>query len=453
MAMRQTAVAPPAKDLNISLSGLDRAEELEQRSQLEESFQLYESSIGTMLKVLRENSSLPGNVDRDVLAERVGVALSAAESIKVKIREREGRLVAEKKPKAVTIEEWGESSFQSTASSRGPLSIISAVTAALSRSGSSRSIEGMVVEDSRKKPQGSAKTLPPPKSLAYAAATVSSSNRAHARSYSGSLMGNLGRGGSGKTAAGSDPTVTSSTQVHFRRRQQQPNKPPKQQAQQRHRAKRSNLDYANDSIVQTIKSDLYVDGSSISTTWDDVSGLGDAKRALQEAAILPLLRPDLYTGLRKAPRGILLYGPPGTGKTMLVRAVAHESQCILFACTASALTSKWHGEGEKIIRTLFRMAADVAPAILFFDEIDALLSKRKGDEHEASRRFKTEFMVQMDGIVAVGGSGSCESFDRDNEEIHRILIVGCTHFSWDIDDAIMRKFQKRINIPLPYDCS
>jgi SpoVK/Ycf46/Vps4 family AAA+-type ATPase len=176
--------------------------------------------------------------------------------------------------------------------------------------------------------------------------------------------------------------------------------------------------------------------------------LDDATRSLQEAAILPLLRPDLYTGLRSPPRGILLYGPPGTGKTMLVKAVAHESQCILFACTASALTSKWHGEGEKLVRTLFRMASDVAPSILFFDEIDALLSSRKAEgEHEASRRFKTEFMVQVDG-VASGGDGGGSSEGADDVQ-HRVLIIGCTNCPWDIDDAVMRRFQRRIYIPLP----
>ena len=170
-----------------------------------------------------------------------------------------------------------------------------------------------------------------------------------------------------------------------------------------------------------------------STTWDDVAGLENAKRSLQESAILPLIRPDLYTGLRK-PQNILLYGPPGTGKTMLVRAVAHESQCLLFACSASALTSKWLGEGEKLVRTLFRVASDVAPSIIFVDEMDALLSSRKADEHEATRRFKTEFMVQMDGLKANEGS---------------VLVVGCTNCPWDVDDAVMRRFPRRIYVPLP----
>eukprot|EP00978_Attheya_sp_CCMP212_P048696 scaffold562234_cov138-Attheya_sp.AAC.1 len=192
-----------------------------------------------------------------------------------------------------------------------------------------------------------------------------------------------------------------------------------------------------------VKNELYVESSMLHTSWNDIAGLAVAKRSLQEAAILPLLRPDLYTGLRQPPKGILLYGPPGTGKTMLVKAVAHESKCLLFACTASALTSKWHGEGEKLVRTLFRVASDVSPAIVFLDEIDSLLSSRGGgNEHEASRRFKTEFMVQMDGIIA-------GKDDKSNDVQKRVLVLGCTNCPWDIDDAVMRRFQRRIYVPLP----
>jgi len=206
---------------------------------------------------------------------------------------------------------------------------------------------------------------------------------------------------------------------------------------------------------------MYVDSKTLTTTWNDITGLREPKQALQEAAILPLLRPDLYTGLRSPPRGILLYGPPGTGKTMLVRAVAHESECILFACSASSMTSKWVGEGEKLVRTLFRMASDVAPSIVFLDEMDALLGRRRSDgntEQESSRRFKTEFMVQMDGIAAGSGSGNVNRNNDDAEELqqqheenlkNRILLIGCTNCPWDIDDAVMRRFQRRIYVPLP----
>ena len=197
---------------------------------------------------------------------------------------------------------------------------------------------------------------------------------------------------------------------------------------------------SQDPLVKTIKSDLYIDPSKLhSTTWNDIAGLADAKQALQEAAILPLMRPDLFSGLRR-PRNILLYGPPGTGKTLLVKAVAHESSCVLFVCTASAMTSKWHGEGEKLLRTLFQVARAAAPSIIFVDEMDALLSSRKSDgEHEASRRFKTEFMTSMDGIVKNGG----------DENGKHLLVIAATNCPWDIDSAVLRRFPRRIYVPLP----
>lgn len=199
-----------------------------------------------------------------------------------------------------------------------------------------------------------------------------------------------------------------------------------------------------DDMTQLIFSDIYVDSATLSTRWSDVVGLQRAKQALQEAVILPMLRPDLYTNLRSPPRAVLLYGPPGTGKTLIVKAVAYESKCSLFSCSASSLTSKWVGESEKLLRTLFHVAESCAPSIIFVDEIDSLLSKRSESEHEASRRFKTEFMVQMDGckkdtFTSVEGDATANT----------ILVIGCTNCPWDIDDAIMRRFQRRIYIPLP----
>lgn len=198
---------------------------------------------------------------------------------------------------------------------------------------------------------------------------------------------------------------------------------------------------SKDPMVQTIKAELYVPHSQLQeASWDEIAGLAEAKQSLQENAILPMIRPDLFNGLRR-PRNILLYGPPGTGKTLLVKAVAKESSCLLFVCTASSLTSKWHGEGEKLLRTLFQVARDAAPSLIFIDEMDALLSSRKSDgEHEASRRFKTEFMTQMDGLV----HGSASSVDGKH-----LLLIACTNCPWDIDPAVMRRFPRRLYIPLP----
>lgn len=205
-------------------------------------------------------------------------------------------------------------------------------------------------------------------------------------------------------------------------------------------------DKTMDEFSQSVLSDFLVDsGTLLHTTWDDISGLDSVKRALQETAILPLVRPDLFSGLRR-PHNILLYGPPGTGKTMLVRAVAHESQSALFCVTAASLTSKWMGESEKLVRALFGMARQMAPSLIFMDEVDSLLSARKSEgEHEASRRVKTEFMVQMDGIST---HVAPKEADVRQQQLH-VLVLGCTNCPWDLDTAVLRRFPRRIYVPLP----
>eukprot|EP01034_Spumella_vulgaris_P026162 gene26162-32697_t len=175
--------------------------------------------------------------------------------------------------------------------------------------------------------------------------------------------------------------------------------------------------------------------SSPGVRWEDIAGLGFAKQTLQEAVILPNLRPDLFTGLRSPPKGVLLFGPPGTGKTLLAKAVATESGFCFFSITSSAVTSKYLGEGEKLMKALFEVARSKQPSVIFFDEIDALMSTRKENEHEASRRLKTEFMTQVDGATT-----SAED---------RILIMAATNIPWEIDEAVLRRLAKRIYVPLP----
>lgn len=134
--------------------------------------------------------------------------------------------------------------------------------------------------------------------------------------------------------------------------------------------------------------------SSPNVSWDDVKGLADVKRTLNETIVLPTLKPEIFKGLLSPSRGILLYGPPGNGKTMLAKAIATECKSTFFSCSASTLTSKWMGEGEKLMRALFAMAAARAPAVIFMDEIDSIMGARGGsNENEASRRLKTEFLV------------------------------------------------------------
>ncbi|KAJ4831128.1 Fidgetin-like protein 1, partial [Turnera subulata] len=140
--------------------------------------------------------------------------------------------------------------------------------------------------------------------------------------------------------------------------------------------------------------------------WDDIAGLEHAKKCVTEMVIWPLLRPDIFKGCRSPGRGLLLFGPPGTGKTMIGKAIAGEAKATFFYISASSLTSKWIGEGEKLVRALFGVASCRQPAVIFVDEIDSLLSQRKSEgEHESSRRLKTQFLIEMEG------------FDSGNEQI------------------------------------
>lgn len=200
-------------------------------------------------------------------------------------------------------------------------------------------------------------------------------------------------------------------------------------------------------LARQILNDIVVRGDEVH--WDDVAGLETAKNALKEAVVYPFLRPDLFMGLREPARGLLLFGPPGTGKTMLARAVATESKSTFFSVSASSLTSKWHGESEKLVRALFALAKALAPSIIFVDEIDSLLSTRSsGTEHEASRRTKTEFLIQWSDLQRAA-AGREHSDSKREGDASRVLVLAATNMPWDIDEAARRRFVRRQYIPLP----
>ncbi|KAA0717778.1 Fidgetin-like protein 1 [Triplophysa tibetana] len=186
-------------------------------------------------------------------------------------------------------------------------------------------------------------------------------------------------------------------------------------------------------IVELIMSEIMDHGPPVA--WDEIAGLEFAKATIKEIVVWPMLRPDIFTGLRGPPKGILLFGPPGTGKTLIGKCIACQSGATFFSISASSLTSKWVGEGEKMVRALFAIARCHQPAVIFIDEIDSLLSQRTDGEHDSSRRIKTEFLVQLDGAAT-----SAED---------RILVVGATNRPQEIDEAARRRLAKRLYIPLP----
>ncbi len=169
--------------------------------------------------------------------------------------------------------------------------------------------------------------------------------------------------------------------------------------------------------------------------WDDVANLEMAKAALTEAIIMPMSRPELFTGARRPWRGILMFGPPGCGKTFLAKAVASEVEATFFSISAASVVSKWLGESEKLVKELFGLAREKQPSIVFIDEVDSLTSARGEGENEAMRRVKTQLMQAIEGV----GSGKHD----------RIVVMGATNLPWAIDAAMRRRFERKVFVTLP----
>ncbi|KAL8223649.1 hypothetical protein R6Q57_019124 [Mikania cordata] len=206
------------------------------------------------------------------------------------------------------------------------------------------------------------------------------------------------------------------------------------------KSKRGQYEGPDADLAATLERDVL--DAAPGVRFDDVAGLSEAKRLLEEAVVLPLLMPDYFQGIRRPWKGVLMFGPPGTGKTLLAKAVATECGTTFFNVSSASLASKWRGESERMVRCLFDLARSYAPSTIFIDEIDSLCTSRGASgEHESSRRVKSEVLVQVDGVNNTG----------TNEDGSRkiVMVLAATNFPWDIDEALRRRLEKRIYIPLP----
>jgi SpoVK/Ycf46/Vps4 family AAA+-type ATPase len=171
--------------------------------------------------------------------------------------------------------------------------------------------------------------------------------------------------------------------------------------------------------------------------WDTVVGLDPAKKAVKEAIVYPVQRPDLFP--LGWPRGILLFGPPDCGKTLLAAAVATEIDATFVSIDAASIMSKWLGEAEQNVAKLFtsvrKSATEGKAAIVFIDELDSMMGKHS-NEVGGEIRVRNQFLKEMDGIVDKG------------KNLH-VYVIGATNKPWDLDWAFIRRFQKRILVPLP----
>lgn len=171
--------------------------------------------------------------------------------------------------------------------------------------------------------------------------------------------------------------------------------------------------------------------------WNEIAGIHDAKKAIEEAVVFPIKRPDLFP--LGWSRGILFFGPPGCGKTLLAAAIATEIDAVFYNIDAASIMSKWLGESEKNVSDLFNSARESLesrkPVIIFIDEIDSLVGIR-GDEVGGEVRTRNQFLKEMDNVL-------------DKKRQTHVYVIGATNKPWALDEPFIRRFQRRIYVALP----
>lgn len=197
----------------------------------------------------------------------------------------------------------------------------------------------------------------------------------------------------------------------------------------------ADFDMALSDVSPSALREVFVEKPNVQ--WDDVGGLAKVKMQLREAVEAPLRHPEVFEemGIR-TPKGVLLFGPPGTGKTLLAKAVATESEANFISVRGPEIFNKYVGESEKAVRDIFKMARQTAPCILFFDEIDAILSSRgQRDDTGVSQRIVNQFLAELDGM----------------QTLQNVLVIGATNRADILDPAVLRpgRFDGIVFVPPP----
>jgi SpoVK/Ycf46/Vps4 family AAA+-type ATPase len=201
--------------------------------------------------------------------------------------------------------------------------------------------------------------------------------------------------------------------------------------------KDGSLENEPNQTTKTIKTQRLVLTEKPNIKWNEIAGIHEAKKAIEEAVVFPIKRPDLFP--LGWPRGILFFGPPGCGKTLLAAAIATEIDAVFYNIDAASIMSKWLGESEKNVSELFSSARQSTengkPGIIFIDEIDSLVGVR-GDEVGGEVRTRNQFLKEMDNVL-------------DKKRPIHVYVIGATNKPWALDEPFIRRFQRRIYVALP----